>query len=79
MAVIKPKGIEKFVCSQWEGWDEVDTGVLMFYAPAVHQEILDMLGNIGKVTSIVVNTQDCTVDFYNEEDTCVTLDFKVSF
>ncbi|WCO82156.1 hypothetical protein vBPpSSYP_174 [Pseudomonas phage vB_PpS_SYP] len=72
-------GIEKFVCSAWSGWDEIDTGVLMFYSPKIHDEVLILLNDERIVTSIVVDTRKCQVDFYFEDDNHKTLDFKVQF
>lgn len=77
MRVTDLKGIEKFFCSSWDGWDEVDTGILMFYSPTVHPEVQELTNIKGVIEYITVNTQDCTVDFYYEDEACVTLDFKV--
>lgn len=77
--MVKPTGIEKFVCSEWSGWDELDCGVLMFYDAKVHDEVLILLNDEREVDYIIVNTQTCTVDFYFKDEEHKTLDFKLQF
>lgn len=66
MATI-PAGIEKYICVSWSGWDLLDTGVFMFYDPVIHSEILESLG-VSEVSHVVVNVEDCTVQFYLDHD-----------
>lgn len=61
-------GLEKFFCSEWSGWDLLDTGVFMFYDPVLHDHIKAEIGH-DVVSYIVVDTAQCFVQFYvNAED-----------
>lgn len=70
-------GIERFICSEWSGWDLLDTAVFMFYDPVIHEPIYEKLGEKFDISYIVVNCNNCTVDFYDQNEECLTLDFAL--
>lgn len=62
-------GIESTFCTSWEGWDEIDCGVLGFYDPVLKPEIQAMLVDVlGPVDFLVVDTQKNQVVFQSGED-----------
>lgn len=72
------KGIEKYICSGWSGWDLIDTGVFMFYDPILLDNVKELVGH-DEVSYVVVDTSNCILQFYVDEDNYVELDFKIEF
>lgn len=56
-------GLEKFLCSEWSGWDELDTGVFMFYDPVLLDNIKAEIG-YDTVSYLVLDTAKSSVQFY---------------
>lgn len=56
-------GLEKFFCSEWSGWDELDTGVFMFYDPVLHDHVKVEI-NHDEVSYLVLDTAKSSIQFY---------------
>lgn len=56
------KGIEGAFCSEWSGWDEVDTGVFQFYDPVLHDRFRAVVG-LEAPDYMCIDTSLCVVQF----------------
>lgn len=72
-------GIESAFCTEWSGWDEVDTGVLQFYNPKLRTVIASVLKSHGfmQIDTMVVDTQKNMVEFYSGDE-CKSFNLNVS-
>lgn len=75
----KLTGLEKFICSEWSGWDELDTGVFMFYDPVLLDHIKADIGH-DVVSYIVLDTAKSSVQFYvsSEDEVYIDRNLKLS-
>lgn len=61
-------GIEHSFLSNWEGWDEHDTGCLQFYNVTLNDDTFKELGTISEnVDSMYFDSQNSKVSFYDNE------------
>lgn len=62
------KGIEFQFCSDWSGWDVVDTFSLQFYNAKLLPHIQKVVGwDVADV--MTVDCENCVVSFYLADDT----------
>ncbi|MND95960.1 hypothetical protein D3C80_882290 [compost metagenome] len=69
------RGIEFQFCSEWTGWDVVDTFALQFYEVTLLPEVAAIVGR-DKVDTMSVCCETCKVGFWCEDGFEKTLEFK---
>lgn len=66
------KGIEKSFLTNWNGWDEVDTGDLQFYEVELNFETKEAMrcsmteDEIDSIHGMYFSSQSSIVEFYNK-------------
>lgn len=70
------KGLEYQFCTEWGGWDIVDTFALQFNNVTLRKEVADIVGR-EVVDCMTIWGDSCTVTFWSSEgDSEVSLKFK---
>lgn len=79
------KGIEGKFVESWDGWDEIDSGVLYFYDVKLLPEYEYLMKDINGVKSVgvCVSVNECFIqfDFFDENNDFIlskAFDLKVS-
>ncbi len=69
------EGLQRQFCSEWSGWDAVDTFCLQFYDVVLLPEVAEKVGR-DAVDVMTVCGESCTVTFWQEDELEVTFSFK---
>lgn len=69
------KGLEFQFCTDWKGWDEVDTFSLQFNDVTLRPEVAAIVGR-DFVDCMTIWGEDTKVTFWAGDDFEVTLQFK---
>lgn len=71
-------GIEGQFCTSWEGWDDIDMGIVQFYDAELTSEFSALCG-VSIADVLIVDTSTCTVQVCtgDEGDDIVEFKFRV--